>query len=78
MILPNKDYSFMNSLLYKSILIYEKLNHKTNINLLYDLYSDIYIKDLESILLFLYCAKKIDIVGNEVIKLWLLRYIVKL
>ena len=69
MILQNKDYSFMNSLLYKSILIYEKLNHKTNINLLYDLYSDIYIKDLESILLFLYCAKKIDIVGNEVIKL---------
>lgn len=69
MILPNKDYSFMNSLLYKSILIYEKLNYKTNINLLYDLYSDIYIKDLESILLFLYCIKKIDIVGNEVIKL---------
>ena len=69
MILPNKDYSFINSLLYKSILIYEKLNHKTNINLLYDLYSDIYIKDLESILLFLYCIKKIDIVGNEVIKL---------
>lgn len=69
MILPNKDYSFINSLLYKSIVIYKKLSYKTNINSLYDSYSDIYIKDLESILLFLYCIKKIDIVGNEVVKL---------
>lgn len=69
MILPNKDCSFINSLLYKSIIIYERLSYKTNVNLLYDSYSDIYIKDLESILLFLYCIKKIDIVGNEVIKL---------
>ncbi len=69
MILPNKDCSFINSLLYKSIIIYESLSYKTNINVLYDLYSDIYIKDLESILLFLYCIKKIDILGNDVIKL---------
>ena len=69
MILPNKDCSFINSLLYKSIIIYENLSYKTNINVLYDLYSDIYIKDLESILLFLYCIKKIDILGNDVIKL---------
>ena len=78
MILPNKDCSFINSLLYKSIIIYESLSYKTNINVLYDLYSDIYIKDLESILLFLYCIKKIDILGNDVIKLWLLKYIVEL
>lgn len=69
MILPNKDCSFINSLLYKSTIIYESLSYKTNINVLYDLYSDIYIKDLESILLFLYCIKKIDILGNDVIKL---------
>ena len=69
MILPNKDCSFINSLLYKSIIIYESLRYKTNINVLYDLYSDIFIKDLESILLFLYCIKKIDILGNDVIKL---------
>lgn len=69
MILPNKDCSFINSLLYKAIIIYKKLNYKTNINLFYDLYPDIYTKDLETILLFLYCIKKIDIIGNEVIKL---------
>ena len=47
MILPNKDCSFINSLLYKAIIIYKKLNYKTNINLFYDLYPDIYTKYLE-------------------------------
>jgi len=69
MILPNKDCSFNQSLLYKSIIIYNKLESKTNINVLYDKYSHINVKDFEIILLFLYCLKKIDIVENEVIKL---------
>lgn len=69
MILPNKDCSFTNSLLYKAIKVYNNLGYKNSISSIYELNSDINIKDLESILLFLYCLKKINIIGNDVIKL---------
>lgn len=69
MILPSKDSCFEESLLYNSIILYCKLKDKTHIDLIYDLYSGMNEKDLEIMLLFLYCIKKIDIEGNEVIKI---------
>lgn len=69
MIFPNKDFSFEKSLLYKSICIYNNLEDKIKIESIYEMYSDLNLKDLEVILIFLYCIKKIDIIGSEVVKL---------
>ncbi len=69
MILPNKDFPFLESLLYKSIIIYNELPSQIPIETFYESNININSKDLEAILIFLYCIKKIEIKENELIKL---------